>query len=138
METCISHVKNLMIENKLQTNDQKTECRHIRPNKFTQNFNCTSIPFRHSVISFYTTAKYLGFHFADDMQIDANVQDICRKVYIGIQRISSICHLLSIASTKNLICAFVLPKLDYCNYLSIVAQCICWKDFRRFKLQQQE
>ena len=67
------------------------------------------------VISFSTTAKNLGFHLTDDMRIDEHVQDICRKVYIDIQRISSNRHLLSIDATKTLLSAFVLPKLDYCN-----------------------
>ena len=41
----------------------------------------------------------------------------CRKEYIDIQRISSIRQLFSICATKNLQSAFVLPELDYCNYL---------------------
>ena len=67
--------------------------------------------------SFSTTAKNIGFHFTDNMRIDANVQDICRKAYIDIGRISSIRHLLSIDATKTLLSDIVLPKLDYCNYL---------------------
>ena len=51
------------------------------------------------------------------MIIDAHVQDICREAYIDIRRISSIRHLLSIDVKKNLLSAFVLPKLDYCNSL---------------------
>ena len=117
VEICISNVKYWMIENKLQLNDEKTECLLIRPNKCTQHLNCTSLSFGHNVISFSTTAKNLGFHFTDDMRIDAHVQDICRKVYIDIRRISSIRHLLSIDATKTLLSAFVLPKLDYCNSL---------------------
>ena len=103
-----------MIENKLQLNDEKTECLLIRPNKCTQDLNCTSLSFGHNVVSFSTTAKNLGFHFTDDMRIDAHVQDICHKVYIDIWRISSI---LSIDATKTLLSAFVLPKLYYCNSL---------------------
>ena len=61
--------------------------------------------------------KNLGFHFTDDMRIDAHVQDICRKIYIDIRRISSIRHLLSIDATKSLLSAFVLPRLDHCNSL---------------------
>ena len=106
-----------MIENKLQLNDKKTECLLIRPNKCTQNLNCTSLSFGHNVISFSTTAKKLGFHFTDDMRIDAHVQDICRKVYVDIRRISSIRNLLSIDATKTLLSAFVLPKIDYYNSL---------------------
>ena len=67
-------------------------------------------------MSFSITAKNFGFHFTDDMRIDAHVQDICRKAYIDIRRISSIRH-LSIDATKTLLSAFVLPKLDYCNSL---------------------
>ena len=117
VETCISDVKYWMIENKLQLNYEKTECLLIRPNKCTQNLNCTSLSFGHNVISFSTTAKKLGFHYADYMRIDAHVQDICRKAYIDIRRISSIRHLLSIDATKTLLSAFLFPKLDYCNSL---------------------
>ena len=92
VETCISGVKYWMIENKLQFNDEKTECLLIRPNKCTLNLNCISLSFGHNVISFSTTAKNLGFHFADDMRIDAHVQYICCKVYIDIRRINSIRH----------------------------------------------
>ena len=97
--------------------ESSTECVLIRQNKCTQHINCTSLSLGHNVISFSTTAKNLGFHFTDDMRINAHVQDICRKVYIDIRRISSIRHLLSIDATKTLLCAFVLPKLDYCNSL---------------------
>ena len=79
VETCISDVIYWMIENKLQLNDEKKECLLIRPNKCTKNLNCTSLSFGHIVISFSTTAKNFGFHFTDDMRIDAHVQDICRK-----------------------------------------------------------
>ena len=110
VETCISDLKYWMIENKLQLNDRKTECLLIHPHKCTQHLNCISLSFGHNVISFSTTAKNVGFHFTDDMRIDAHVHDICRKVYIVIRRISSIRHLLSIDATKTLLSAFVHPK----------------------------
>ena len=50
VETCISDVKYWMIENKLQLNDEKTECLLIRPNKCTQNINCTSLSLGLNVI----------------------------------------------------------------------------------------
>ena len=117
VETCISDVRNWMIENKLQLNDENTECLFIRPYKCTQDLNCTSLSFAHNAISFSTTAKNLRFHFTDDMRIDAHVEDICHRAYIDIRRISSICHLLSIDATKTLLSTFVLPKLDHCNSL---------------------
>ena len=117
VEICISYVKYWMIENKLQLNDEKTECLLICPSRCTQKLNCTSLSFGHNVISFTTTTNNLGCHFTDGMRIDAHVQDICRKANIDIRHISSTCHPLSIDATKTLLSAFVLPKLDYCNSL---------------------
>ena len=67
-------------------------------------------------MSFYTTAKYLGLNFLDDMRIDVHVQDISCKACIDIQHISSIRHILSIDATKTLLSTFVLLKLDYCHF----------------------
>ena len=117
VEICVHYVKYWMIENRLQLNDEKTECHLMRPNKCTQNLICTSLSLEHNVMSFSTTAKKLGFHFTDDMLIDAHVHDICRKMYIDIRRISSIRHLLSIDATKTKLSAFVTPRLDHCNSL---------------------
>ena len=136
MEIWISDVKYLMIENKLQLNDEKMECLLIRQNKCTQNLNCTSLSFGHNVISFSTTANNLVFHFTDEMRIDAHVQDICRKVYIDIRRISSIRHLLSIDATKTLLSAFVLPKLDYCNSLYYGSPMYVLKRLQKGQVQQ--
>ena len=115
MEICISDVKFWIIVSKLQLSDEKSECLLIRPNKCKKNLNFTYHSFGHNIISFSTTANNHRFHFTDNMRIDVHVQDICRKVYI--RRNSSIRHLLSIEATQNLLSAFVLPKLDYCNSL---------------------
>ena len=84
-----------------------------------KNINCTSLSFGHNVISFSTTAKNLGFHFTDDMRIDVHVQDISHKAYIDTV---PLCY-------QN----WIIVILFY-----MVAQCICWKDIRRFKTQQQD
>jgi hypothetical protein len=49
--------------------------------------------------------------------LDAHVSNICKSAYLEIRRISSIRHLLTLESTKTLVCSFVLSKLDYCNSL---------------------
>ena len=68
----------------------------------------------HFILYYCKKPQFICF-FADGMIIDKHVQDICRKAYVEIQRISSIRHLLSIDATKTLLSAFVQPKLDYCN-----------------------
>ena len=76
--------------------------------KCTQNLTFTSLSFGHNVTSFSTTAKNLGFHFIDDMRIDAHVQDICRKVFTDIRCINSIRHLLSIYMMQQKPCSVPL------------------------------
>ena len=63
VEACISDVKYWMIENKLQLNDEKTECLLMHPNKFTKNLNCISLSLGHNVMSFSTTAKKHFYNF---------------------------------------------------------------------------
>ena len=79
VQICISDVKYWTIDKKLQLYDEKTEYLLIRPKKCKKNLNCTSLSFGHNVISFSTTAKNLGFHFSDDMRIDAHVRTYAAK-----------------------------------------------------------
>ena len=51
------------------------------------------------------------------LSFQQHVSNICRVCYFEIRRISSIRHYLSEDTTKMLLCAFVLSRLDYCNSL---------------------
>ena len=113
VEICIADVKYWMIENKLHLNDEKKQCLFIRPCK--KNVNCTSLSFEYNVISFSITAKQLEFHFTDDTNIDAHVQDICRNVTLTYVALAP--FVTSLLMQKTLLSAFVIPKLDYCNSL---------------------
>ena len=46
-----------------------------------------------------------------------HITNICRSVYIGIQRDDNVCHHFTIDAMKTLFCAFVLSRLDCCNSL---------------------
>ena len=46
-----------------------------------------------------------------------HITNICRSVYIGIQRDDNVCHHFTTDAMKTLFCAFVLSKLDCCNSL---------------------
>ena len=63
VEKCISDIKNGMIENKLQLNDDKTGCLLICQSNYTQNFKRTSLLFGHNVMSFSAATINLGFYF---------------------------------------------------------------------------
>ena len=112
--TCLSWFRSYLLNRRQSV---ATECLPMRPNKCTQYLDCTSLSLGHNFISLYTKARSLGFHLTDDMRTEAHIQDICRKAYIDIRRISSIRRLLTNVATKTLLSAFVPPKLDNCNSL---------------------
>ena len=84
------------------------------------------------------TANDLGFNITDDMRIDAHEKDTCHKDYIDIRRINSVRHLLSIDATKTMLSALCFQNYIIVILFSLVDQCYCWKDFRRFKTVQQD
>ena len=51
------------------------------------------------------------------MSVELYMKNVCRSAYSELRRISTIRHLLSVDSTKTLVSAFVLCRLDYCNSL---------------------
>ena len=57
--------------------------------------------------------KYIGYHFTDDMRIDAYVQDICRNAYIDIQRISSFPFSFAAPKISN----SLLSELRHTDYI---------------------
>ena len=51
------------------------------------------------------------------MKVELHVKNVCRSAYSELRRISTIRHLFLVDSTKTLVSAFVLSRLDYCNSL---------------------
>ena len=64
-----------------------------------------------------SSARNLGVHITDDMNVELHIKNVCRSAYSELRRISTICHLLSVDSAKTLVSAFVLSRLDYCHSL---------------------
>ena len=55
------------------------------------------------------------------MSVELHLKNVCRSTQCELRRISTIRHLLSVDSTKTLVSAFVLSRLDYCN--SLLSRC---------------
>ena len=64
---------------------------------------------------FLLLPEILVFCIRDDMSVELHIKNVCRSAYSELRRISTIRHLLSADSTKTLVSAFVLSRLDYCN-----------------------
>ena len=82
---------------------------------FSKSFSVckpTSITVCGCEISFSASARNRGFYITDDMSVELHIKNVCQSAYSELRRISTIRHLLSVDSTKILVSAFVLSRLD--------------------------
>ena len=107
-----------MLENKLKLNNDKTEALLLRSSsKSFSDSKPTTISVCGCEITFAPSARNLGFYIRDDMSVELHIKNVCRSTYSKLCCISTIWHFLSVDSTKTLVSAFVLSRLDYCNLL---------------------
>ena len=117
-QECIADVKNWMTLNKLQLNPDKTEIIIISPPALAKSSSLPkSISLLGSDIPLSQSVRNLGVILDQSLSFRAHVNNVCRMCYFEIRRIASIRHLLSEETTKTLLSAFVLSRLDYCNSL---------------------
>ena len=118
LETCLSDIQTWMLENKLKLNNDQTEALLLRSS--SKSFSVskpTTISVCGREIYISSSARILSFYHRDDMRVELHIKNVCRSAYSEIRRISTVRHLLSADSTKTLVSAFVLTRLDYCNSL---------------------
>ena len=88
------------------------------------SFNSDSVPqsinLEGSDIQLASTNRKLGICVDPTLSFQQQIST-CRICYLELRRISAIHHYLSEDITKNLLCAFILSRLDYCN--SLLAGC---------------
>ena len=70
-------------------------------------------------ISFESHVKSLGVYIDATLSMVKHTDHISRSEYLEIRRISSIRHLLTRKATTQLMCSFILSRVDYCNSLLI-------------------
>ena len=107
-----------MHNNKLQLNPDKTE-KILITSKHNQK--SLSLPFSADLngtsINFSSTVRNLGVTLDQNLSFQQNVSRVCQICYFELRRINSIRHYLSQDALTKLIYAFVLSKIDYCEFL---------------------
>ena len=126
-----------MTENQLKLNDDKTEALLF---PFSSSLKASTIYLLHSIIlgshniSFYDSARNLGFILDSKLSMKKHAIKICQTAYFELKRISSIRRFLTEDATKTLVTSYYLSRLNYCNcllvgthyyYYSYVRVCTC-------------
>ena len=110
IEQCVDSVGSWMTGIRLKLNNDKTEtflvgCR--RRVSVSQDSHLK------------VGSKSVGVYIDVTLSMAKHTDHINRSAYLEIRRISSVCHLLSRKTTVQLVCSFVLSRLEYCNSLII-------------------
>jgi hypothetical protein len=116
LNNCISDIRSWMIRNKLKINDDKTEFLLISsPNsKLSTDVN---ISIGQSEIVPSTSCKSLGVMLDNHMQMNTQIQSMCKSILYHIRNISAIRQLIPQSAAAQLINSLVTSRLDYCNSL---------------------
>ena len=106
-----------MHNNKLQLNPDKTEMILLTSK---HNQKSLSLPFSVDLngtsIHLSSTVRNLGVTLDQNLSFQQHVFRTC-QIYFELRKINSIRHYLSQVAVKTLTSAFVLSRIDYCNYL---------------------
>ena len=118
VEACIAEIKQWMVKNKLQLNSDKTLVLLFgSPRQGSSSCSVEHVLIDGHPIPISVTAKNLGVIFDEHLNMNNHIKAICRGCMFQLRNISRIRRLLPMKTAEQLIHAFVMSKLDYCNSL---------------------
>ena len=113
---CIGDIRTWMIQNKLKINDDKTEFMLIKSPHIKQESDFDLFVGTSKIIP-SDTCRNLGVMFDSKLNMDSQIQNMCKSVNYQLRNIGAIRPLLPESAAAQLVHALVSSRLDYCNSL---------------------
>ena len=117
LEKCIDEIQTWMHTNFLKLNDDKTEYIIIGTYKNLQYVADKDITIGDETITASDFVRDLGVWFDKELKGTVHINKITSSCIYTIQNVARIRHLLDLDTTKTLMQALVLSRMDYCNSL---------------------
>lgn len=118
LESCITHIRQWMLQNKLKLNDSKTEFVIFATRHFFKSLNYVhSVNVGNSAIQCSSSARNLGVIFDRELKLGTHVSQIIKSSYFHLRSIGKIRRYLNDKTCKLVISSLILSRLDYCNSL---------------------
>ena len=114
-ESCFLSVKAWMLSNKLKLNDEKTEAMLVGSRQAINLTDAKSIQIGETNILLNPHVKNLGVFLDNTLSVEQHITHLCHSAYLAMRQIASIRRYLTERNTVQLVCSFVLSRLDYCN-----------------------
>ena len=117
LEGCISDIKLWMANNMLKLNHEKTEFIIFRTHQQLAKFSDISIKVGSMRIEPVDEVRNLGFFMDRFLKNSVHINRLSAAMFHNLRNIKRIRNKLDFDSTKTLIQALIMFKLDYCNAL---------------------
>ena len=125
LESCVTHIRQWMLQNKLKLNDSKTEFVVFATNHFFKSLNYVpSVVVGNSVIQCSNSARNLGVIFDRELKLGTQISQIIKSSYFHLRSIGKIRRYLNDSTCKLVIYSLILSRLDYCNSILSTAPLI--------------
>ena len=121
IESCYLEIKDWMKNNLLKLNDDKTELLIATEKKYKSLHSIHNIRLDGTTISPQSSVRNLGVIFNSILDVEAFVNAKCKATRNILRNISRVRTSLTADSTKTIVNAYVMSKLDYCNSLLLGA-----------------
>ena len=118
MEECVYDVKSWMNDNKLKMNEEKTEVMLCDPKEKCESIS-NYICIENEQVQFTEKARNLGIIFDNKLSMDHHLKYLSSILFCELRRIGQMAPFLNETSLKTLMSAFILSRMDYCNYLFV-------------------
>ena len=116
IEMCVNDIHSWMAVNMLKLNTDKTELLYFH-SRFRPRLQLNSIQLGSDVIFPSSHAKNIGVIFDSSMTMSRHINAIVKSGYYHLRNIAKIRNVLTLDTTKILIHAFVVSKIDSYNSL---------------------
>ena len=119
LERCISEVCTWMCTNLLKLNDNKTEFLLIGTRNMLNQSGSMLIKVGNDNIPNADKARNLGVTFDKHLNNMDHINNLSSTLFFVSRNIARVCHLLDQDTTKIIVQALIMSKIDYCNSLLI-------------------
>ena len=115
LENCIRDIRSWMKSNLLKLNDDKTEFLVLGTRKNLETAGNFSLKIGNDIIQQSECIRNLGMFWDKELKGTAHFNQLTSSLYYTIRNVARIRHLIDRDTTKILMQALVLSRLDYCN-----------------------
>jgi hypothetical protein len=120
LKSCLDEVRHWMTKNFLKLNEEKTEFMLIGSKAQLELLgNNSVISIAQSNITSCDNARNIGLIIDKNFDMNAQISNVVRLCFLNIRKIYFIRKFLTTKSTKNIVQALVISRLDYLNCLYV-------------------